>query len=362
MYHPVLPVRLRCGKSDKLLFPLCRTCSVRQQQTKCDHSPDERVLTGTWCTNEVALAREKGYRMIEVYEVWHFSKTSDTLFKGYVRDFMKLKMESSAPPPDEDLDVFKHRVKNHLGIKLGDIKYNPGMRQISKLCLNSLWGKYGQRTNMPQTEYVTEPREFYKILLNDTHEDINVQFLNKDMVQMNYNLKNQFVYNNNNINIPIAAFTTSYAREMLYGVLDMIGTGVLGYDTDSCWYVENDGSTLIPTGDSLGELTDELGGGYITKWVGTGPKSYSYEVSNGKTECKIKGFTLNYTCGQKINGDVMNEVIQDPSKTVTIGKKNAITRDAKTKTIVNKDQTKTFSLGYDKRVVQNNFDTLPYGF
>ena len=300
--------------------------------------------------------------MIEVYEVWHFSKTSDTLFKGYVRDFMKLKMESSAPPPDEDLDVFKHRVKNHLGIELGDIKYNPGMRQISKLCLNSSWGKYGQRTNMPQTEYVTEPREFYKILLNDTHEDINVQFLNKDMVQMNYNLKNQFVYNNNNINIPIAAFTTSYTREMLYGVLDMIGTGVLGYDTDSCWYVENDGSTSVPTGDSLGELTDELGGGYITKWAGTGPKSYSYEVSNGKTECKIKGFTLNYTCGQKINGDVINEVIQDPSKTVTISKKNAITRDAKTKMIVNKDQTKTFSLGYDKRVVQNNFDTLPYGF
>ena len=133
-----------------------------------------RVLTGRWCRNEVALAIGKGYRMIEVYEVWHFSKTSDMLFKGYVRDFMKLKMESSAPPRYEDLDEFKHRVKNHLGTGLGDIKYNPGMRQISKLCLNSLWGKYGQPTNMPQTEYVTEPREFYKILLDDTHEDMNV--------------------------------------------------------------------------------------------------------------------------------------------------------------------------------------------
>ena len=43
----------------------------------------------------------------------------------------------------------------------------------------------------------------------------------------------------------------------------------------------------------------------------------------------------------------MEELIQDPSKTVIIEKKNAITRDAKTKTIVNQDQTKTFSLGYD---------------
>ena len=64
----------------------------------------------------------------------------------------------------------------------------------------------------------------------------------------------------------------------------------------------------------------------------------------------------------KINGDVMNDIVHDPSKTVTIEKKNTITRNAKTKTIVNQDQTKTFSLGYDKRVVQDNFDTLPYGF
>ena len=179
---------------------------------------------------------------------------------------------------------------------------------------------------------------------------------------MNFSLKDQFVDNHNNINIPIAAFTTSHARKMLYGVLDKLGDQVLGYDTDSCWFVERPGGNTIPTGDSLGELTDELGGGYITKWVGTGPKSYAYEKNDGNVECKVKGFTLNYANGLKINANVMEEIIHDPSKKVVIEKKNAITRDAKTKTIVNQDQTKTFPLGYDKRVVQNNFDTLPYGF
>ena len=82
LYHPVLPVRLKCGQSEKLLFPLCRTCAVTQQQTKCEHSPDERTLTGTWCTNEITLALTKGYRVISIYEVWHFTRTSDTLFKG----------------------------------------------------------------------------------------------------------------------------------------------------------------------------------------------------------------------------------------------------------------------------------------
>ena len=334
LYHPVLPVRLKCRKAAKLLFPLCRTCAALQQQEKCEHSPDERVFTGTWCTNEIALALAKSYRIIEIYEVWHFVKTSDTLFRDYVRDFMKLKMESSALP-NEDINVFKAHVKNHLGIELDTITKNPGMRSVAKLCLNSLWGKYGQRTNMTQNEYVTKSVEFYKILLNDTHDDINIQFLTKEMVQMNYNLKNQFVDNYNNINIPIAAFTTSHARKMLYGVLDKVGTRVLGYDTDSCWFYEPEGENTIPTGDSLGELTDELGGGHITKWVGTGAKSYSYETSDGGVTCKVKGFTLNYACGQLINGDVMDEVVHGPTKTVTIKKENTITRDAKTKTIVN---------------------------
>jgi hypothetical protein len=37
LYHPVLPVRTLCGKSEKLLFPLCRTCGETQQQSRCEH-------------------------------------------------------------------------------------------------------------------------------------------------------------------------------------------------------------------------------------------------------------------------------------------------------------------------------------
>ena len=186
-------------------------CTATQQQSKCDHTADERSFRGTWCTNEIALALRKGYRILEIYEVWHFDETSTTLLKGYVKDFMQIKMENSAPPK-ENLEDFKKKVKDHLGVSLGAIKENKGMRAVAKLCLNSLWGKFGQRINQMQTEYVTEPRDFYKILLNDTQEDINVQFLTKDMVQMNFNLKDQFVDNYNNTNIFVAAFTTSHAR------------------------------------------------------------------------------------------------------------------------------------------------------
>ena len=166
-----------------------------------------------------------------------------------------------------------------------------------------------------------EPKEFYDILLNDTVDDLNIQFLTDDMVQMNYNIKNKFVDNHNNTNIFVAAFTTSHAREMLYGVLDKLGDQVLGYDTDSCWYIEKSGGNIIDTGDSLGDLTDELEGDYITKWRGTGPKSYAYKTNKGKIVCKVKGFTLNYQNSKKINRDVMDSIIQDPNKIVCIDKK-----------------------------------------
>jgi hypothetical protein len=124
--------------------------------------------------------------------------------------------------------------------------------------------------------------------------------------------------------------------------------------------VDRPGGNTVETGDSLGDLTDELEGDYITKWCGTGPKSYAYDSSKGV--CKVKGFTLNYENKQKINEGVMDSMIQGITGSVSIFKKGAITRDPKTKNIVNKDQTKTFSLGYNKRVIQDNYDTLPYGY
>ena len=78
------------------------------------------------------------------------------------------------------------------------------------------------------------------------------------MVQMGFNLKDQFV-DNYNTNIFVATFTTSHACEMLYEELDKLGGQVLGYDTDSCWYVDRPGGNTIDTGDSLGDLTGRHG-------------------------------------------------------------------------------------------------------
>ena len=98
---------------------------------------------------------------------------------------MKIKLESSKYDlkTKEEEANFKLKVKESLGIDIGKPEYNAGLRSISKLCLNGLWGRFGMKTNMTQTKYITEVSEFYEILLNDKLDNTNFQFINDDMVQ-----------------------------------------------------------------------------------------------------------------------------------------------------------------------------------
>ena len=174
---------------------------------------------------------------------------------------MKIKLESSKYDfkTKEEEANFKPRIKKSLDIDIGKFEFNAGLRSISKLCLNSLWGKFGQRSNMSQTKYMTEVSEFYEILLNDKLDNINFQFINDDMAQMTYNFKDQFVDNLKNTNIYIACFTRSPARLMLYNKLDYLKEKILYFNTNSIIYVDN-GTKNVKTGDMLGDMTNEISG------------------------------------------------------------------------------------------------------
>ena len=365
LYHPVLPQRIKGDSYEKLVFTLCKKCAEICNQSKCKHTEDQRAFVGTWTTDEFSKAVDKGYKVLEVYEVWHFAKTSDDLFKGYIRRFMKIKLESSKYDfkMKEEEASFKAKIKDSLDIDVEKFGFNAGLRSIAKLCLNSLWGKFGQRTNMSQTKYVTELSEFYEILQNDKLDNINFQFINDDMVQMSYNYKDQFVDNSNNTNIFIACFTTSHARLMLYDKLDYLNEKVLYFDTDSIVYLDNN-TKKIETGDMLGDMTDELEGKKMTSFVSTGPKSYSFKYGDNKEKSAIKGFTLDYKNSSILNHDSMRKIVKKKIRELTIVNENKIARQ--NREIVNKYCEKVFKFGYDKRVIKqvnkNHIDTLPYGY
>ena len=144
LFHPVLPYRTQ----GKLMFPLCKSCADVCAQIPCTHSERERAIQGTWCSVELEKALEKGYSILQMHEVWHFPETSDTLFKGYVNTFLKVKQESSDYPKNCVTEEHKQQyVDEYLNVEeiqldREKIEHNPGMRALSKLMLNSFWGMY----------------------------------------------------------------------------------------------------------------------------------------------------------------------------------------------------------------------------
>jgi hypothetical protein len=103
LFHPVLPYRC----NNKLLFCLFRTCAEElNMTTECTHtSVKDRALTGTWVMDEVRMAVEKGYKVVEVYEVYEYQTTvydrqtrEGGLFVDYINTFLKLKAEAIGYP------------------------------------------------------------------------------------------------------------------------------------------------------------------------------------------------------------------------------------------------------------------------
>ncbi|XP_072384507.1 uncharacterized protein [Diabrotica undecimpunctata] len=360
LYHPVLPV-----KTDKLMFPLCNQCALEDCE-HCDHDDSERALKGTWTTLEINKALEKGYKMLKVYEVWNFEQTSTDLFKGYVKDFMKIKLETS-PHTYASNEEYARVVKEQMGIDLDleKISTNLGKRAVAKLCLNSLWGKFGQRMNMNQTAYVVDLKRWYELLMDDKINMTNVIFVNDHIAQVSYDYKDVFVEDPRSTNIFVALFTTSNARLRLYDMIDRLGEDVAYFDTDSVVYID-DGLNTVETGEMLGDWSDELGSDdYIVEWQATGPKSYYYKTVEGKEVTKIKGFTLNYENSLVLNASAMTAIIHDPTKQIKLTY-DQICRDVHTKDIVTRKRvSKTFKMDYKKRKIVHNdecMDTLPLGY
>jgi len=59
----------------------------------------------------------------------------------------------------------------------------------------------------------------------------------------------------------------------------------------------------------LGQLQNEMAeGDYIVEFVSAGPKNYGYMTANGKTELKVKGFSLNSEGSSQMNYHLMRDL------------------------------------------------------
>jgi hypothetical protein len=152
--------------------------------------------------------------------------------------------------------------------------------------------------------------------------------------------------------------------------LEQLQERVLYFDTDSVIYVTRPGEAKLPTGVFMGELTDELecycSGASICEFCAAGPKNYTFSVQNSAGDiidscCKVKGISLNTKNSALVNFDSMKHMVTQNRHSKVLLSENRIAR-TKDHRIVTEPQTKTWRLVYNKRQLQEDLTTLPWGY
>jgi hypothetical protein len=221
---------------------------------------------------------EKNYTIISKYEVWEYdvvqydptTKTGGP-FLGYINNFLKIKQECSGWPSwcvtQNDRNRHTQNYYDREGVKLEPKKIakNPRLRFLSKIMLNSFWGKFGQKVNASQTQIISQPADLFKLMMNPAIVVDNVTILNDELLKT--------------VNVVVAAYTTALARLELYKHLDHLGERVLYYYvTDSVIFNSREYDWDPPIGDFLGEIDEMVDygpGSHKTEFVSAGPKNHA---------------------------------------------------------------------------------------
>ncbi|XP_026290878.2 uncharacterized protein LOC113215459 [Frankliniella occidentalis] len=339
MFVPLLPYRA-CGR---LMFPLCRTCVETLSEDKCQHDdPKDRQLTDTWCSPELVLAiQEKGYQLISVHEVYQYPSTmqfdpktdTDGLFSAYVRCFMALKLQASGWPAGcvtpEDKQKIMEDVKKCDGITIDPdlVEKNGPIRQLSKLFLNSFWGKFGERTCRPKTEFIYNYADLMEIVTDPVKEVTALVPIGENCLQVTWMPQR---------------------------------------------YISRRGEDDLQLGSHLGDLTDQIvedhgENSYILEFLAGRPKNYAYKVAkngdpnNIKVCIKVRGVSINTSCEDIVTFDKLKEMVRGKREKVLVPIPKQIARLPAWK-IVTRATSKTWQAVNKKRRRVDLGNTVPHGY
>ena len=177
----MLPVKF---DNERLLFPLCRACAIyyRKRNSKdaplCSHSDEERSFNVTVTHLELNLALSEGYRVTRVYRVWEWTEFDDSLFNRYVREMVTLKVTSSGWPggvtTPEAKKAYIRENQRRYGITIdpSKVEWNPGDRELAKLRLNTLWGRFSLQNTLARDLVTSSPAEFCNVV-HDPRYDVH---------------------------------------------------------------------------------------------------------------------------------------------------------------------------------------------
>ncbi|XP_028653646.2 uncharacterized protein LOC114648659 [Erpetoichthys calabaricus] len=343
-----------------ILFSLCRTCAEMKQTAICTHEDEQRSLTGIWSTVELSKALECGYRVGKVFEVWHFEKRSTKLFERYIKRNMKIKQEAQGFPNwcnnDEQKDLYVKKYFDEEGVKLetDNIKMNQGSYKVSSLLLDSLWEEFGSSAVNFRSSIVTMSQELDKHIFSKYLRVLNVNFFNETTayVQWHYDSDTKKFPTN----IFLASFASAYVHLELYSVLENLQDRCLYFDTDTIVFVSRPGSWEPPLSTKLGSFSSRIKNeDHIIEFVSANHKTYGYKTFKGEAYMKVKGFAFEHASSDQVNlASIIDLVKTDVFK---LGPDNKNTNQNMVKGV-----QPDFNIVFDKRVLNSDHFTLPYGY
>ncbi|MBV6340338.1 DNA polymerase [Candidatus Magnetobacterium casense] len=297
---PPLPFKHIVNKQMKLTFPVGR-------------------IKGWFCTPELLMAEKYGCK-VDVDFGLDFQK--DYIFKGYV----------------EDLYAIKEKPRDNVE------------KVVTKLKLNSLYGKYGQRREKEQ--FMFNPKDI--IGLTPLTLDDSIPLYSKKVQSKSKHI------------LPaIASFVTSYARCTLYELMQ---------DSDP-YYCDTDSIITrkkLPISKALGDLKLEH---HIKEGVFILPKMYAFRcyddcpdkdhLTDGYDILKIKGFPKSFV-KEKMTFELLKHSLMtgnfDKIHYKELGKFTTIFESLrrKHKFVSTNDFERSVKARYDKReLIQGSFRTRP---
>lgn len=296
---------------------------------------DNSEYTVTCFITELHERVDNGAELLEVYEVWHWDEANSVEgpMAGYVAYFLRDKMECSGwkalcghvPETDAEKETVCDQLeKDNLYLcrpRPEKVQDNPGGRQLAKLRLNMLWGKFVQTPTSSTLKFINSYEDYVELWYNNHVNKSSLQFRRvhdySDFMEVKYSY-NSSLRAPSNTHYYLGGSCTAQARLKLTRMLRRVGKERALYcDTDSVVYVQRPGDEEIETGEALGQWSSELDEGvWGEEFLALAPKCYLLNYNDKGREkekesgiLKTKGVTLTVQNLKAIHADNMRKII-----------------------------------------------------
>ena len=142
----------------------------------------------SWSSVELKKALEVGYVIDKIHSALQYFKF-DGVMKHYVATFIQMKIENEKELTQAECDEI-NTYHNDLGftfeIKVEICRTNPGLRQVAKICLNSLWGKFAQRTSLSSYDFLYTYTSLIRKMFDPSISTESWNIINKHCIEFRY--------------------------------------------------------------------------------------------------------------------------------------------------------------------------------